>query len=237
MAGDYIPDGDARFDAWQSNFVTYVNDHLADLGLLAADVAGLNGSAASWSSDYPAHGAAQSAARAATEAKQRARNQLKAMIRPLVRRLQAESQVDDGERAAMGITVPDRVATPTGAPVTRPLVRVDSGQRLRHTIHFADEATPTRRAKPSGVMGVEIWVHLAEASAGDAGLGEGAGGPGEGAGAPGALRFLSMDTRTPHVAEYKGADGGQTAHYMLRWVATTGEKGPWSETASATVGV
>ena len=226
MAGDYIPDGDARFDAWQSNFVTYVNDHLADLGLLAADVAGLNGSAASWSSDYPAHGAAQSAARAATEAKQRARNQLKAMIRPLVRRLQAESQVDDGERAAMGITVPDRVATPAGPPVTRPVVRVDSGQRLRHTIHFADEATPTRRAKPSGVMGVEIWVHLAP--------------PGGSAAPPtdpSALRFLSMDTRTPHTAEFSGEDGGHTAHYMLRWVATTGEKGPWSETASATIGV
>ncbi len=226
MAGDYIPDGDARFDAWQSNFVTYVNDHLADLGLVAADVAGLNGSAASWTGDYPAHGAAQSAARAATEAKQRARSQLKAMIRPLVRRLQAESQVDDGERAAMGITVPDRVATPTGPPVTRPLVRVDSGQRLRHTIHFADEATPTRRAKPSGVMGVEIWVKVAPF-----------GGSSTPPTDPSELKFLSIDTRTPHTAEFSGEDGGQTAHYMLRWVATTGEKGPWSETASATIGV
>ncbi len=33
-----------------------------------------------------------------------------------------------------------------------------------------------------------------------------------------------------------GEDGGQTAHYMLRWVSTGGEKGPWSETASATIG-
>ncbi len=33
-----------------------------------------------------------------------------------------------------------------------------------------------------------------------------------------------------------GEDGGKTAHYMLRWVATTGEKGPWRETASATIG-
>jgi hypothetical protein len=31
------------------------------------------------------------------------------------------------------------------------------------------------------------------------------------------------------------ADAGKTARYMLRWVATTGEKGPWSETASATI--
>ncbi len=50
------------------------------------------------------------------------------------------------------------------------------------------------------------------------------------------LRFLSVDTRTPYVADYPGEDGGNTAHYMLRWVATTGKKGPWSETASATIG-
>ena len=50
------------------------------------------------------------------------------------------------------------------------------------------------------------------------------------------LTFLSVDTRTPDVADYPGEDGGKTAHYMLRWVATTGEKGPWSETSSATIG-
>ncbi len=53
---------------------------------------------------------------------------------------------------------------------------------------------------------------------------------------PSELSFLSVDTRTPYVANFSGADGGQTAHYMLRWVSTGGEKGPWSETASATIG-
>ncbi|MCK4659314.1 MAG: hypothetical protein KAV82_07300 [Phycisphaerae bacterium] len=38
------------------------------------------------------------------------------------------------------------------------------------------------------------------------------------------------------VVGYSDADGGQTAHHMLRWIGTTGEKGPWSETASATIG-
>ena len=33
MANDYIPRPDARFHAWQNNFVTYVNGHLAELGL------------------------------------------------------------------------------------------------------------------------------------------------------------------------------------------------------------
>ncbi len=32
MADDYIPRPDARFRAWQSDFVTHVNGHLADSG-------------------------------------------------------------------------------------------------------------------------------------------------------------------------------------------------------------
>ncbi len=35
MANDYSPPPDARSHAWQSNFVTYVNAHLVDLGLAA----------------------------------------------------------------------------------------------------------------------------------------------------------------------------------------------------------
>gem|GEM_PF-5470634 len=53
---------------------------------------------------------------------------------------------------------------------------------------------------------------------------------------PSELSFPSIDTRTPYVVDYPAEGGGKTAHYMLRWVATTGEKGPWSETVSATIG-
>ena len=71
-------------------------------------------------------------------------------------------------------------------------------------------------------MGCEIWVKVA--ATGEA--------------APASadeLSFLSMDTASPYIAEYDGKDGGKTAHYMLRWVKTNGEKGPWSETISATI--
>lgn len=34
----------------------------------------------------------------------------------------------------------------------------------------------------------------------------------------------------------EGFDGGKNAHYMLRWVNTKEQKGPWSETATATIG-
>lgn len=35
MANEYIPCPDARFRAWQNNFVTYVNGHVADLRSVA----------------------------------------------------------------------------------------------------------------------------------------------------------------------------------------------------------
>ena len=216
---DYIPGGDAAFDTWQTNFVTYVNANLANLGLVAADVVSLNAAAATWTADYPALTAAQAAAQAARQTKDAARVGLEGAVRPLVRQLQASPDVDDAERAAMGLTVPDADAAPIGPPVTRPVVAVDTSQRLQHTIRFADEATPTSLAKPAGVMGAELWVKVGDPAPVD----------------PNELTFLSVDTRTPYVTTYPGDDGGVTAHYMLRWVSTTGERGPWSETASATI--
>jgi hypothetical protein len=53
---------------------------------------------------------------------------------------------------------------------------------------------------------------------------------------PAALTFVAHDTRTPYTLDFDCPDGGKNAHYMLRWVSTKGQKGPWSETATATIG-
>ena len=46
MANDHIPRPDAPFYAWQNNFVTYVNGHLAGLVLAPGDVVDPTDSAA-----------------------------------------------------------------------------------------------------------------------------------------------------------------------------------------------
>ena len=170
----------------------------------------------------PANVTAQQAAQSARQAKDDSRDALESLIRALVKRLQVSSAVDDTERAALGITVSDKIRTAAGDITTRPIGVVDTSQRLRHEIRFSDEATPTKRAKPAGVMGCEIWVKVLPA------------GEAAPSGADG-LSFLSLDTASPYIAEYDGANGGKTAHYMLRWVKSSGDKGPWSETVSATI--
>jgi hypothetical protein len=55
-------------------------------------------------------------------------------------------------------------------------------------------------------------------------------------GDPDTFRFVALDTKTPYTLDFDAADGGKNAHYLLRWVNSTGQKGPWSETTSVTVG-
>ena len=220
---DYIPGSDTEFLAWATNFVTYANGHLVELGIDAAVIAPIAGGRGDFSAKMAANVTAQQAAQSARQAKDASRDTLESAVRQLVRQLQASGDVDDTERAALGITIPDTVRTTAAGGIdTRPIGMVDTSQRLRHEIRFVDEATPTSRAKPQGVMGCEIWVKVAA---------QGEAPPAD----PDELSFVAMDTASPYIVEYEGADGGKTAHYMLRWIKTGDEKGPWSETISATI--
>ena len=49
------------------------------------------------------------------------------------------------------------------------------------------------------------------------------------------LRFLLLSTGTPAVTEFAVPEAGKTAYYMLRWLSTHGEAGPWSETLTVTI--
>lgn len=82
-----------------------------------------------------------------------------------------------------------------------------------------DETTPTRKAKPAGVLGAEIWTKVGETPPAN----------------EGELRFVAVDTSAPYVLNFPVADGGKTAYYWLRWVSPTGERGPWGEQSQATI--
>ena len=207
---DYIPTTDADFNTWQDNLLKYAGANLAALGLTAADLTPITAAQSAWTAAYSNHVAAQAAAKAASQTKDFARDSYEAFLRKLAQRIQTKPDLADSHRAALQITVRETQRTSVGVPERRPVVNVNTSQRLRHTINFNDEKTPTRRAKPEGVMGREIWVKVGDPVPTD----------------PSQLRFLATDTATPYVAEYDGVDAGKVAHYMLRWVNRKGEAGP-----------
>ena len=69
---------------------------------------------------------AQQAAQSARQAKDDSRDTVESAVRALVNRLQVSDDVDDTERAAMGITVRDTIRTAAAGDITtRPIGVVD----------------------------------------------------------------------------------------------------------------
>ena len=219
MATDYVPHSDAAFDTWQTNYVTFFAANAVALGFDPL-VEGLALTAAQgvWAGAYAAHTTAQADAKAATGIKDTDRDALITMIRGFTGQIQANPAVSDDQKAGLGVTVPDTIPTPVGVPTTRPVLEVDTSQRLQITVAFRDEFA-TSTAKPEGVRGCEIWTKVDGPAPLD--IDETA--------------YQATDTRTPHLLTFDGADGGKTVHIIGRWVNTKGEPGPISETVSATV--
>jgi hypothetical protein len=216
---DYIPTSDADFDAWQKNFVDYVVANAAALNITPAQVTSLQGQQTDWGVKFPNSNAKQAEANSAVQGKNDSRSLYQDLIRSYVNIVQSSPEVTDAQRQALGITVRSTTRAAVGPPTSKPMANVDTTQRLRHTINFVDELTPTTRAKPDGVQGCEIWTKVGDpAPAG-----------------PSEVHYLALDTRTPYVVVFDAADAGKTAYYMLRWISTRGETGPWSATVSGTI--
>lgn len=233
---DYIPRQSGKFDAWQNNFVAYAEAHAKDLGLSDEDIDELIEYRNNWEKRYGQLTAARDAFGEAAQHKAAAQSDLTALIRTFAARIQQAAGTTDAMRAALGITIRDPVPTRVRLPGSEPLVSVDTSERLRHTLHFVDSATPTRKAKPYGVMGAEVWVFVGDATASqveDVEITP--------AGASSIRRslqpfkFAKIATRTPTVVEFDGDYAGRTASYLLRWLNTRGQPGPASAVASATI--
>ncbi len=127
MSKDYIPRSDTGFQAWALNFVNYANAHLVELGIVAADMLPISSAFTDFGTKLFANVTAQQSAQSARQAKDDARDVFESAIRQLVRQLQASTDVDDSERAALGITVPDTIPTiSSGGIDTRPIGAVDT---------------------------------------------------------------------------------------------------------------
>ena len=219
---DFIPRPDGDFNTWQQNYTQQAADFLINniisdelaIRLLTAQVA--------WNNAYPKHVAAQAAAQAATEAKTEARAAFQKVAREAARAIQTYPATTDSDRANMGITVAKTTRTPTATPKTRPVAQVGVSQRLKHTLRFSDESTPTRKARPAGAIGAEVRLTL---------VNPGAPIPTN----PDALSYLTLATDGEAEATFGAEQGGKTAVYMLRWVAPGGVVGPWSDVVTATV--
>jgi hypothetical protein len=219
---DFIPRRDSEFAVWVTRYSAALGVFYTAHGLDPDELLTFQLAVGAWNTGYTAHVAAQAAAQAARQTKDAARARAESLARPLAAYVQALSFTTDADRATLGITVHGGAALPSRHLSTAPIAQVKEGGRLTHQVRLVDESTPTRRARPRGVLGAEVWVKLVEADQPA---------PTD----PNEMSFLTMTTKPSFRAEFKAAEGGKTAVYMARWINTRGEKGPWSDIATATV--
>ncbi|HEY0405584.1 MAG TPA: hypothetical protein VGC89_07635 [Pyrinomonadaceae bacterium] len=216
---NYIPRSDAEFDVWQENIMAQLKGDKSKFALSNESDAELSSLQTTWQARNVEHLEAQSKAAAARVAKDAQRGEYEAALRKQVRQTQNAPGVSDADRALLRITIRDTQPTAPAPPSTRPVVQVDTSQRLGHGLDVTDEFTPTSRSKPKGVTYYEVWVKVGDSPPVD----------------ESELRFLDTGTTSTFNVKYTGRDAGKTAHYMVRWVNSRKEKGPWSQTVSATI--
>jgi hypothetical protein len=217
---DYMPRPDSAFGDWAHNLATYIEAHAEEMGFTPGDIAPILDAKADWDSAHAGHITAQAAAESARIAKDQRRRDLAYAIRPFVKRVQASPSVTDEMRRAMGVSVSNNSRhAPIGPPEDRPLGMVEAPNPGSHIIRFVNEPSAgVRRAKPTGVMGCEVWVKIGGIPRG-----------------PSEYSFVGTVTRSPYEVRHSAEDSGKTAHYILRWVGTRGQPGPWSPPFSAMI--
>jgi hypothetical protein len=218
MADDVFPSNDAEFHLWQEQFNSKVGAS-PRYGLLPEDVTALQAGQAEWGKAYTAHIKAQEDARTATQTKETARAKYETMLRGAVKKVHGSVGMDDATRVSVGLRPRETSRSSIGAPTTRPLGRLEAKANHTLVIHFVDEETPTRLAKPYGVHGCQIWSYIGDEPPAD----------------PMDYTFLALDTRTPYTHDHDAEDAGKTAHYRLRWQNAKGEPGAWSDGVRAKI--
>jgi hypothetical protein len=215
---DYIPANPDEFNAYQANFVNQVDIHAPEWNILLPAITPLHDQRMTWDTVYPKAANPQNRTPADVLARQEAQTAYTAVIRTFAnQQLMNNPLVTDPDKERLGLHVHSGERHPVRIPDTSPaVIRIDTSESQRHTIHFADEGGAL--AKPDGVHGCEIYMKKGAEPASDA-----------------ELTFAGTDTRSPFVVNFDIADMGQTVHYKLRWVNTRAQHGPWSKLASAVV--
>lgn len=237
-AHDFIPREDDQLVQWLLHFAGGAVDWYNSQGIDNKDAQALLVKAPLFAEALAAQVAALAAARQATAEKNAVRDEVVALARVVARQLQVAPGMTNGVRAGMGLPTRREVIDGVrvggwrgnragagnvgGAPLTKPVARVDRIVRLRHELRLTDSESPTRAAKPRDAFCAEVRLAIVDVHH-DAPLD------------PATMPTLALVTDGKVQAEFASENKGKQAVYAVRWIGTTGEPGPWGEEVRAVV--
>lgn len=216
MPTNYIPQPDAAFAAWLANFSAKLTFAPAAFNKSAGDAAAVATQNTSFAAALIAAVAPATRTSATVAAKDAARALAEAIVRPIATDISRSLIVTPANKATIGVTIPDPSRSPVAAPTTAPVLSIRAMIAGQITLDYRDATDPTARAKPAGVVAMQLFASFGTAGATD----------------PSQLAFLAQVTKTPTIVSSAG-NAGKIVSLAGRWVTRSGaggvaQTGPWS---------
>lgn len=223
MKKRYIPGTNALALAWMLNFSTQITATPTAYGLTAGDATAIDGYVDAFAAAQAIAEAPETRTPVAIQARNTARANAETVCRPYAMQIQANPTVTPAQLIELGLTVRE-APTPVPAPLTFPLLSFLGATPGVHKLEYRDSATPTSKAKPSNVVGMEIYRAVGPTAAIS----------------PAQCAYVGTYTKTPLTQSFTAGDAGDVATYFARWITRSGpagvaQVGPWSSAVSAQI--
>ncbi len=213
------PTREADLDNWLNNFKTLIAATPTNYGLVTADATAITTAFTSWHSAYQAAVNAATRSSLTIEAKNTQKANVLFVVRGYIATIAANRAVSDVLKMGLGMHVRDTSPTPVPPPSTKPALRIVKTDQGFMDITATDEATPLRRARPVGSVGMLLYRAVATTAIND----------------PAEAEFLTFVGKPSATSNFTSADRGKTATYFARWTNARGEVGPWSNGVSGAI--
>jgi hypothetical protein len=216
-ASPYIPARDGDYDTWLTNFSALITAAPATYGLAAPDAVIIAAQRTAYHDAFVLASDPVTRTAVTVASKDAARLASEAVVRPYAQQITRDAGVDNGDKVALGLNLPNPTRPPIPAPTTAPAVTFDAATPLQHVLRYSDTGSPTGKAKPVGSVGVEVYRKIGVAPEVD----------------PDNAVYMGTVTKSPFRSNFNSADRGKLCTYYLRFVNKSGPggvaaTGPWS---------
>lgn len=154
------PRREAELVPWLANFNTLVQANALQYTLPASFVTSLGTTTTAFMSAWNITQVPTTRTTPSINAKDIAKNNVLNVVRAIIGILQANTNITDAQRLALGMHVRDAEPTPVPAPAFAPnlIDVVVSGRLVSGRLQDSDE--PTNRGRPAGVVGATIFSYV-----------------------------------------------------------------------------
>lgn len=217
---NWFPTRQQELLPFAENIATKITAAPGDYGVLAADASSLSALTASYDSALTAAITPETSTEITVAAKDIAKANLIAGLRRVYKKFEAALLPMD-KRLELGLPITDVEPTPVPTPGTKPVLTLLGTDNRAVRVRVADQLTPTRRGKPHGVAGCEIFSFQGETPPGDIN----------------AWRFEGQATRSEFIVTFgASAAAGSKVWVAARWYNAKGGAGPVCDAVSSFVG-